>query len=237
MRARPSLLALPALAASALALGAPAARAGGSPVVLELFTSQGCSSCPPADALLGRLKQSGADLLPLSLHVDYWNRIGWRDPFSSAAMTARQYDYARALGQAEVYTPELVVDGARGVVGSDASAVDAAIRQARSTQAKLVAPELGVARSGGRVDVAVGAGAGPARLLLVGYDDHHSTAIGSGENAGRILAETNVVRSLQSIGEWTGAPLRASADAPAGQHAAVLLQAADGRMLAARLVP
>ncbi len=223
--------------AAAPAATAPAAMAQGSPVVLELFTSQGCSSCPPADALLGRLQASGANVLPLSLHVDYWNRIGWRDPFSSAAMTARQYDYARAFGQDEVYTPELVVAGAQGVVGSDPDAVDGAIRHARMVAANLPSVPLRVAREGGQISAAVGSGPGRGQLLLVGYDGRHVTAIGSGENAGRVLTETNVVRSLAPLANWVGSPLTVRAPLPAGEHAAVLLQAADGRMLAARLVP
>ena len=216
---------------------APAALAQGSPVVLELFTSQGCSSCPPADALLGNLKASDAGVLPLSLHVDYWNRIGWRDPFSSPAMTTRQYQYARMLGQDNVYTPELVVAGAQGVVGSDPGAVEGAIRRARTVAAGLPSVPLRAQRQGKLIRVEAGSGPGHGQLLLVGFDDRHVTAVHSGENAGRLLAETNVVRSLAPLANWVGAPVMVSAPAPEGERAAVLLQAADGRILAARLVP
>lgn len=221
--------------AAVLAVGlvAGAARAA-SPVVLELFTSESCSSCPPADALLGRLRDAGgADLLPLSLHVDYWNRIGWVDRYSSAAMTERQYEYARWLGGDGVYTPELVVDGARGVVGSDAAAVQAAIDQARAGRAAGPAIPLAVARDGARVTIDVGAGDGPGRLVLVGFDDRHVTAVRGGENDGRTLTEYNVVRSLAVVGSWSGAPDRVRATLAAGEHAAVLLQDGSGRILAA----
>ena len=206
-------------------------------MVLELFTSQSCSSCPPADALLGRLKGSQPSVLPLSLHVDYWNRIGWQDRYSSHAITARQYEYARLLGQDGVYTPELVVDGLQGVVGSDPFAVDAAIRRAQAARAERPAIVLGIRRDGADVTVEAGAGAGQGTLLLVGYDDRHVTPVGSGENAGRTLTEINVVRSIAPLGAWAGAPLALRVAAPPGEHYALLLQSTDGRMLAARAVP
>lgn len=213
------------------------ARAAESPVVLELFTSQGCSSCPPADSLLGRLKADDAGVLPLSLHVDYWNRIGWRDPYSDAAFTARQETYAAWLGQDGVYTPELVVDGVEGVVGSDPAAVDAAIRRARAAQALLPPVALDVGGEADGVRIAVGAGPGRGQVLLVGYDGQHVTAVARGENAGRTLTDSNVVRSLAEVADWNGQALSVRVARPAGEHAAVLLQAAGGRILAARLLP
>jgi hypothetical protein len=235
------LMAAAALLVMSGMTGAAAMAGQPSPVVLELFTSQGCSSCPPADALLGRLLHDaeGAGLLPLSLHVDYWNRIGWRDPYSSPAMTDRQYEYARSLGQDGVYTPELVVDGAEGVVGSDAASVRGAIGRARAVRAGAAPIPLSAAAEaagGGRITVRVGAGAGQGRLLLVGYDDRHVTRIGSGENEGRTLIEFNVVRSLQTLGQWSGQAATFAAAPPAGERAAVLLQSADGRILAADMV-
>src|SRR5262249_25514989 len=117
-----------------LLLGAAPASAGARPVVVELFTSEGCSSCPPADALLAELAAS-PDLLALSLHVDYWDRLGWKDPFSSAAATRRQDRYARLLGLAAVYTPQIVVDGHWQTVGSDRDAVTPAVARARQAAA------------------------------------------------------------------------------------------------------
>jgi hypothetical protein len=117
------------LAATALAV--PPALAAERPVVVELFTSQGCSSCPPADALLSTLADR-PDVLALAFHVDYWNRLGWTDPFSGPWATARQTAYAAQLGSDQVYTPQAVIDGRSDVVGSDREALEAAIATART---------------------------------------------------------------------------------------------------------
>src|SRR5687767_4325331 len=113
---------------------APAATGAEGPVVIELFTSQGCSSCPPADRLLTKIAKAGEHgsrkVVPLSFHVDYWNGLGWEDPFSSSAWTRRQNQYATALKESRVYTPELVVGGIAGMVGSHAQAVATAIEKA-----------------------------------------------------------------------------------------------------------
>src|SRR5438105_352574 len=123
-----------AFVACASAEGQPAPKATGpeGPLVLELFTSQGCSSCPPADKLLTHLATSAVDrpVAPLSFHVDYWNDLGWADPYSLPAWTERQRQYARALGDSSVYTPELVVGGAAGFVGSNSGAILRAINDA-----------------------------------------------------------------------------------------------------------
>ena len=214
-------------AALFLVLGAPAQA---RPVVLELFTSQACSSCPPADALLGALQSRSADVLALSFHVTYWNGPGWTDPYSSPQATTRQRAYAAALGT-EVFTPQLVVDAATSVVGSDEGAVQAAIDRARQRQAAGPALVLAASPAGLRADV--GAGAGQAQVLLVGYDPAHSTAIAGGENGGVTLQETNVVRSLRAIGLWDGAPLHLDIALPAGRRAALILQRADGVILGA----
>src|ERR1700736_1842766 len=105
-----------------LAVVVTPAAAGERPIVVELFTSQGCSSCPPADALLAELAQR-PDVIALGFHIDYWDDLGWKDPLSSPAATARQRDYARQFGRRQVYTPQLVVDGAEEAVGSDRAAV------------------------------------------------------------------------------------------------------------------
>jgi len=211
-----SLAATPALAAR--------------PVVLELFTSQSCSSCPPADALLAELAASGGDVLPLDFHVDYWNYLSWVDRFSSPAATARQRDYAAALGS-EVYTPQLVVHGRYQAVGSDRSAVAAAISRARADAA--AGPELALTGTGGQLAINLGAGAGSANILLVGFDPQHVTAVKAGENGGRTLTEANVVRSFRIVGTWHGSASHLSVPHPQGERAAVLLQTLDGRILAA----
>jgi hypothetical protein len=201
------------------------------PVVAELFTSQGCSSCPPADRLLHDLARSRPDVLPLAFHVTYWDGLGWRDPYSLPEATARQQGYARHAGEGSVYTPELVVEGGPGIVGSDPDAVAAALAAAQARLATAAQPTL--TRAGGMLSLRVGPGSGTAQILLVGYDPEHRTAIGRGENGGRTLLEANIVRSFQQVGTWTGAPLALHVPVPAGEAFAVLLQAADGRILGA----
>jgi hypothetical protein len=225
--------------ASALLAGGPALAAPGDrPIVVELFTSQGCSSCPPADALLGELARRG-DVLPLAFHVDYWDRLGWKDPYSSAAATQRQRAYARLLDSATVYTPQMVVDGRTDVVGSYRADVLQAIDQARA--ASVTVPlELAAADDGLRVRV--GAGRPDARratLWLIGFDRHHETAIGAGENGGRTLAEWHVVRGFEPLAEWTGAATDTTVPAAAlarYERVALVLQEAGGRVLGAATV-
>ena len=217
--------------AAALSINTAAAQEA-RPIVVELFTSQGCSSCPPADALLLEFSRKRPDLLPLAFHVDYWNRLGWTDPFSSPAYTARERLHAARLGEPTVYTPEMVVDGRRAVIGSDRRDVEAAIDAARS-QAETLA-SVGVRRVGPReVAIAVGAGSGVASVLLVGFDRSHTTPIGRGENGGRTLQEANIVRSFGRVGEWRGAALDLRLPAPEGERLAVLLEAEDGRIVGA----
>ncbi len=214
--------------AAVLALPA-AARAE---TVLELFTSQSCSSCPPADALLGELAAQPG-VLALSLHVDYWDRLGWKDPYSAAAYTARQRRYATLLNDDSVYTPELVVNGGGGVVGSDRRAVAAAVAVAQA--GPQVA--LRLSRDGAGLVVDAGAGQGQATLMLAGFDPHHVTRVGGGENGGRTLEETNIVRSLAPAGTWSGAPLHLGVVKPLGERTAVFLQRPDGRIIGAATLP
>ncbi|GJE62141.1 DUF1223 domain-containing protein [Methylobacterium trifolii] len=222
------------LLALAAALAVPAAAsAAGRPVVVELFTSQSCSSCPPAEALLAELAREGADLLPLAFHVTYWNHLSWRDTYSLPAATARQQTYAARLGD-QVYTPQAVIDGRLGLVGSEAGAVRGAI--ARASGAAVAEAPVALAREGGNLVVRLGAGSGAGSVTLVGFDPSHVTAVPRGENAGRTITQANVVRSLRDIGRWTGAAQTLTAALPQGAAAAVIVQAADGRILgAARL--
>lgn len=186
-----------ALAARAAAAPAPA----GTPVLVELFTSEGCSSCPPADRLLARLASeqpvSGALVVALSLHVDYWNRLGWEDPFSSDRYSERQSAYARRFGARGVYTPQVVVDGRTEFVGSDERAARSAISDAaREPKAfvRLVPDGAGAAR----VTVA-GASAGAGVFLAV-VEDGLSSDVTRGENAGKRLPHVAVARDLRAIG-------------------------------------
>jgi hypothetical protein len=200
------------------------------PVVVELFTSQGCSSCPPANAYLNELSKGRRDVLALAFHVTYWDRLGWKDPFSFAAATDRQAVYGRRFGDGS-YTPEMVVDGAASAVGSDRSQVGSAIDNAKRNGQTAAA--VSVTRNGEQVSIEVGSGSGSGRILLVGFDHEHTTAIGRGENGGRTLTEANVVRSIRSVGQWSGAALRLNERFPEGEDVAVVLEAPDGRIIGA----
>jgi len=208
------------------------ARAEGRPTVVELFTSQGCSSCPPADALLGELARRG-DIIALGFHIAYWDSLGWKDPFSTPQSTDRQRAYARLLGS-QIYTPQLVVDGAREMVGSHRAEVMAALRDASH---ETIAP---VAFASDRHSVTIGpaAAAGSAgQVWLVRFVQKRTTHVGAGENARRTLEDTNGVETLATLGEWQGTPATFPLDPPAtGTGIAVLVQAADGRILGAAML-
>jgi hypothetical protein len=204
----------------------------GNPLVLELFTSQGCSSCPPADAYLGELKRERPDILVLDFHIDYWDSLGWKDPFSLPQSTARQQAYDSLLNS-EVYTPQLVIGGSRQAVGSDRDAVTAAMAAAYQDRAAVAPVPLSVTATGPDLVVDIGPGTGSASLWLVGYDDRHTTSIGRGENGGLTETEVDIVRSIRPIATWTGGSLHFAVPRPAGQRAAVLLQGAQGRILSA----
>jgi len=219
------------LLAGLAATVAPIARAETLPAVLELFTSQGCSSCPPADALLGRLAREPG-IIALAWHVDYWNGLGWRDPYSSPAATERQRRYAEALN-GEVYTPALVVNGARMVVGSDDRAVQSAIGAVGGFAVPLTVRQDADARV-----AEIGAAGQKVSALLALYDPQRSTEIGAGENGGRRLTEYRIVRSVTSLGTWDGTARRLTLPGVApGLGAALLVQSADLKMLGAAELP
>src|SRR5271169_6731384 len=161
------------------------------PVVVELFTSQGCSSCPPANAYLNELSKQRADVLALAFHVTYWDYLGWKDPFSMQTATDRQARYGQRFGDGS-YTPEIVVDGSTGHVGSDRNDVNNAIARARAES--RTAADVRVVAKNGKVSIDVGAGQGTAKVFLVGFDREHVTAIGRGENRGVTMPEANIVR-------------------------------------------
>lgn len=219
--------------AVATGLAVTPAAAATRPIVVELFTSQGCSSCPPADAFLGELVRDRDDLLPLAFHVTYWNRLGWADPFSFDEATRRQAAYGSRFGDGS-YTPEMVVDGRWSLVGSDRAAAAQAFARAASRQGD--GPEISAEARDGRVSIRVGRGDAVGRVLLVGWDREHRTPVGRGENRGRTLIEANVVRSFTPLGTWTGAPARLEAALPAGEQWAVLVEAPEGGILGAARV-
>ena len=213
-----------------LTIGIAAARAGERPVLVELFTSEGCSSCPPADALLAELA-SRPGVLALSFHVDYWDRLGWKDPFSSHEATQRQERYATLLDLATVYTPQIVVDGTWQAVGSDRADVEHALDLARRDR-QQVPITLALAQGQAQINLGPGSDLTAASVLLIGFDLRHVTAVKRGENAGRTLPHVDVVRGVEEIARYSGtagaiaAPIRWNCD-----RIAVVLQATDGRVL------
>jgi len=224
----------PTIAWAALLLPVLGAGTGhaAAPVVVELFTSQSCSSCPPADALLAELSRTRSDILALDFHVTYWDRTGWKDRYSLPQATERQRRYAGLLGQEGMYTPQVVVGGRHQAVGSDRAAVLAAIAAAAGP-----AVPLRLARDAAGLVLDVGAGPGAGTLLLVGFDPSHTTRVAGGENGGRTLTEVNVVRAIAPAGAWHGGAATLHLPQPAGERTAALLQAEDGRILAAAVLP
>ncbi|MEZ4702022.1 MAG: DUF1223 domain-containing protein [Rhodothermales bacterium] len=177
--------------------------AGERAVVLELFTSQGCSSCPPADALLRRIAASdafGKTVVPLAFHVDYWNDLGWRDPYSDARWTDRQSDYAAAMGAATLYTPQLVVQGRESFVGSRAVAIEDAIRKAAGepAEARIGPVEWTVRGDTLAVSTRVDSPS-PVQVQFVLFQRGLATEVTRGENKGKRLENDYVVRSLVSL--------------------------------------
>jgi hypothetical protein len=187
------------LAVSLLMCSVAQAQTQSRPAVVELFTSQGCSSCPPAEAYIGELSQH-KDVLALSFHVDYWDDLGWKDPFSLAISTERQRLYSAAQGRASVYTPQVVIDGKDDFVGTDRRSIGQSLATARTG--------VPVAISRQEPDVVVDLGAQEhavsSEVLMVVYLRKATTPIGRGENAGRRLEEFNIVRGIRNLGHWKG---------------------------------
>ncbi len=193
---KPTRLAAAMIFCATAAMGVPALAAGHATVV-ELFQSQGCSSCPPANANVMALGDR-PDLLTLSFGVTYWDQLGWKDTFASPQFTARQWDYARALHHSEVFTPQVVVDGRADVVGQDRRELEALIAREQKS-------ENGPVVSIGGNTAMVGPGAGHAEVWLVRYDPNIvQVPIARGENSGRTLPHKNVVKELVKLGDWSG---------------------------------
>ncbi len=219
-----ALLALVTIAGATPVRPAAVQATPASPTVVELYHSQGCSSCPPAEADLNVLAQR-PDVLALSFGVTYWDRLGWKDTFGSERFTQRQIAYARA-GQGEVATPEFIVNGAYAVVGADRAALKATI-------ARAGAPAGGpsIAADRGTVHLAAGMVSAPDTVWLVRYDPRTlQVPVNAGENSGRTLSHRNVVRELVDMGRWTGPAATFTLPAPheAGLISAVLVQRGNG---------
>jgi hypothetical protein len=213
-----------------LLLGAATLAAEERPTLVELFTSEGCSSCPPAEALLVDLARR-PDVLALSFHVDYWDKLGWKDPFSSPAATQRQQHYADLLHLATVYTPQIVVDGKWQAVGSNRAEVRRAIDSAQRTRDHVpIALDLRLGRA--KIEIGPGGEAVSAALLLIGFDRRHVSAVARGENSGHTLAHVDVVRSIEEVAQYDGRAqsIEALIRVPT-ERVAAILQARHGRVL------
>ena len=212
-------------------LGAPAAAASAPRAVVELFTSQGCSSCPPADAIAGRLS-TDPSVLVLSFHVNYWDGFGWKDPFASQASTDRQYAYAGVLGERSVFTPQLVVNGSQSVVGSQQGSVEHAVETANRASFPVKA-DLSKRPDGGFALNLQGP-AIRAEVWEVRYVRYAATQVRGGENGGRTLETYNNVTQIRRLGPFAPGTLGLPALKSPEDGLAVFVQAPGlGRMLGA----
>ena len=226
-----ALLTIFVTSASFAAAGPPVSKEP-APVVLELFTSQGCSSCPPADALIEQLSVDPR-LVVMTRPVTYWDRLGWKDTLAREENTALQRAYAARGGEgAGVYTPQVMVQGRYGVVGSDRAKVNALIAKARPNNGPAIAVRPGV--------IALAGGTGPAEVSIIALKSSVVVRIGRGENSNRTVRYSNVVQSERRLGRWTGGtqtfavPAGAIKSAGADRYAVIVQQPNHGAILAAR---
>lgn len=239
---KPALMKFPTLALALIAAFAalPARAQNGAPVVVELFTSQGCSSCPPADELMKDLIKR-EDVIGLALHVDYWDYIGWKDLYGDPAYTRRQKGYAATGGRRMVYTPQMIVNGQEDVVGARGMEVVDLINRYKNTPSPV---SVSASRDGGLIVISVkptdggagaGAGAGPYDVQLVRYTPLRKAHITRGELAGRNFEYVNVVDGWTVVGQWDGRdPATLSAQIDGDRPAVILIQRAGyGAIVAA----
>jgi hypothetical protein len=176
------------------------AGAAKSPVLVELFTSEGCSSCPPADQLLARIQKAAPSAIVLSEHVTYWNNLGWKDPYSSGVSTERQSDYVQRLRLESSYTPQMVVDGTYEFVGSDASAASHAIEKASMSAATpITISDVNIKGDRLTYEIETGAVAKDAELMAVLAQDEGEEHVANGENGGRVLRHVQIARVIQQV--------------------------------------
>lgn len=228
------MLATAAVSSAFSPKGKPAPAASTQPTVVELFQSQGCSSCPPANANINAIADR-PDVLALSFAVTYWDQLGWKDTFGSPRWTQRQWDYAHRAGRAQVATPQVIVNGIATIVGSNARELDATIARAGPPRGGPV-----LAIEGDRVRIGVGAATQPSTVWLVRYDPHvRNVPIRAGENGGRTLPHRNIVRDLVRLGDWSGRPARFAmppAREPGLASAILVQQGTGGPIIAARRI-
>lgn len=204
------------------------------PVVVELFTSQGCSSCPPADELLHALAER-ADVIALALHVDYWDYIGWKDEFADPRNAERQRAYATTAGRRSIYTPEMIVNGQTDIVGTKPMEVSKAIATHKDQPALV---RIALSKSGDKVRIdaeALRSQTGPMIVQILRYKPNREARITRGENAGHTITYANVTQDWKVLAEWDGrSPFSMSAVARGEDPVVVLIQAAKmGPILAA----
>lgn len=223
--------------------GGPATTlADKGPVVVELYTSQGCSSCPPADAYLGKLAKRD-NIIALSFHVTYWDYLGWKDRFALKAATKRQRAYSRHFGRGYVYTPQMVIDGQSEAVGSRRVSVDRAIGKAARRTDKIAVAFRKAADGTLHAELPMRQASGAAEratVWLVFFDNNHTTDIRRGENGGKKLTYHNVVRRLAAVGSWEGEKKSIALPTPgAGRDGCAVIVQSDqtGRILGAAVMP
>ena len=174
--------------------------------VVELFTSQGCSSCPPADATLGQIVAQG-DVVALSYQVDYWNYLGWADTLSSKENTERQYGYAKTMGRSGVYTPQAVINGRDHVKGTDLGAINAKVDGLKQSGRGLVVPVTATMR-GDEIEIEIGEGQGAADVVVAYFTKKQQVEVTKGENSGKSMDYWHSVNDVQSVGMWNGKSMK-----------------------------
>jgi hypothetical protein len=190
------------MVASVVLAGPLYAEDGAPKGVVELFTSQGCASCPPADAAFRKLVSQG-DVIALAYHVDYWNYLGWADTLSSKENTERQYGYARMMGRSNVYTPQAVVNGRDHLAGADLSGINGKVDSYQSEGKGLSVPVSAQMR-GDELEIKIGAGQGKANVVVVYFDREKTINVEKGENSGKKISYLHSVTNVETVGMWDG---------------------------------
>ncbi|MDK4735713.1 thioredoxin family protein [Rhizobium sp. CNPSo 3490] len=219
---------IPLVAGVALA-GSAHAEDGKPKGVVELFTSQGCSSCPPADAAFRKLVNQG-DVIALAYHIDYWNYLGWADTLSSKENTERQYGYARTMGRSNVYTPQAIVNGRGHLAGADLTGINSKIDTYSSEGNGLTVP-VSAAMRGDELEIKIGAGQGKANVVMVYFDKEKTIDVEKGENSGKKISYLHSVTNVETVGMWDGKATSLTLPAsvlqrPQLEGCAILLQSA-----------
>ncbi|MBY5564162.1 DUF1223 domain-containing protein [Rhizobium leguminosarum] len=211
-------------------LSGPLQAEDGTPKgVVELFTSQGCSSCPPADAAFRKLVNQG-DVIALAYHVDYWNYLGWADTLSSKENTERQYGYAKTMGRSNVYTPQAIVNGRDHLAGADLNGINSKIDSYSSEGNGLTVP-ISAAMRGDELEIKIGAGQGKANVVMVYFDKEKTINVEKGENSGQKISYLHSVTNVETVGMWDGKATSLTLPAsvlqrPQLEGCAILLQSA-----------